>query len=534
MSFCGISDDFNLAEHLLKSGNGDDDIVFHYAGRDITRKELTAITTTYSGMFRLAGVSESDRVLLLMLDSPALSATFLACMAIGAVPVPLNPKTSADGLRHIMRDSRARFAVIESDDIDTHAAVLCESTYIEKNGVFIQEHYHHESKLDDDVIKNYGFTLLSPDDRKAAEAFPGYCIKKPQSTAFWQYSSGTTGKPKAIKHTQVGMLENTELFARRTLGIRDDDRIYSIPKMFFGYGLGNTFFFPVTLGAQSMIDSVWPSPKRVLENIRKYKPTIFFGVPAMYNALLDESLGVNKDDLASIRLYFSAGSPLPRQLYLRWKERFDGTILDGIGATEVGHVFLTNTPDKNRAGGTGFPVEGYEVRLVTEAGEEPRNGEQGVLLVKGPSLSSGYWENYNMNRMKFKDGWYRTGDVFVRNEDGSYSCMGREDDLFKINGRWVVPIEVENEVQRKFARVKEAVLIGRDNEQGLTEPFLFVCSDLDGEEEGELSNSILAHLSDSVESYMQPRNCIVVKELPRNDNGKLLRSQLFTHPFISN
>jgi benzoate-CoA ligase family protein len=457
-----------------------------------------------------------------MLDTPAFAAAFLACMAIGAIPVPLNPKTSPDSLRYIMTDSRARFAVIEQDAIDTQAPTLRESPFIEKNGIFVQDHYHHT------MPGNSGLNRLHIPDNNTVAPTTTYCVKKAQSVAFWQYSSGTTGLPKAITHTQVGMLESTEMFAKRTLGITSNDKIYSLPKMFFGYGLGNTFFFPLVLGAPSLIDSVWPTPKRVVENIKTYRPTVFFGAPAMYSAILDESLGIKDEDLSSIRLCFSAGSPLPEQLYIRWKERFGIPILDGIGATEAGHVFLSNTFETSRAGSTGYPVEGYEVLLVTEDGEEAKPGEQGVLMVKGPSLSSGYWENPALNQKKFKDGWYRTGDVFVRNKAGDYSCKGREDDLFKVNGRWVVPVEVESAVQRNFIKVKEAVLVGRENSQGLTEPVLFVCTDLDKSEENELSESILNYLSNAVESHKRPRDCIVLKELPRNDNGKLLRSQLST------
>jgi anthranilate-CoA ligase len=463
-----------------------------------------------------------------MLDTPAFPAVFLACIAIGAIPVPLNPKTSTEGLQYILNDSRARFAVIEADNYDTQITALLDSPYIEQKGIFVQNLYHHKSYVSNQSFQNRGIKQLINSDSDTLSDFGGYCYKKPHSTAFWQYTSGTTGPPKAIKHTQTGMLKNSELFARRTLGIRNSDKIYSIPKMFFGYGLGNTLFFPMALGAQSLIDSAWPTPKRVLENIKAYQPTIFFGVPAIYSTLLDESLDITHEELVSVRIWFSAGSPLPERLYHDWKERFGGTILDGIGATEVGHVFLTNTPAKNRAGSTGYPVDGYEVRLISETGTEVENAEQGALLVKGPSLSSGYWETPETNRKKFHNDWYQTGDIFVRSEDGAYSFIGREDDLFKVNGRWVIPMEIENMVQENFAEVKEAVLVGCDTGLGLIDPFLFVCSDLDAHEKHELSENILRFLSHSVDSYKKPRQCIVLKELPRNDNGKLLRSHLST------
>jgi benzoate-CoA ligase family protein len=519
---------FNLSEHLLEIDDSVDRVIFNYDGYGVSRSELYIVMAFLAASLRESGASESDRVLLLMLDTPALPAAFLACMAIGAIPVPLNPKISTEGLRHILHDSRARFAIIEADNYDTQREIVLSSPYMGREGIFVQDLYHHKLKTVERSFENRGIKHLINTTRDIVSDFGGYCYKKPQSTAFWQYSSGTTGLQKAIKHTQTGMLENSELFARRTLGIEQNDRIYSIPKMFFGYGLGNSLFFPMALGAQSLIDSVWPTPRRVLENIITYRPTIFFGVPAIYNALLDEDLGIKNKDLSSVRIWFSAGSSLPEQIYQRWEKRFGSAILDGIGATEVGHVFLSNSPNNHRAGSTGHPVEGYEARLLTECGNEADIGEQGVLLVKGPSLSSGYWESPENNRKIFCDGWYKTGDIFVRTKDGAYSFKGREDDLFKVNGRWVVPVEVENIIQQNFAKVKEAVLVGYNNAHGMTEPFLFVSSDIEDHETHELSDNILGFLSQSIEKHKRPRGCVVMKELPRNDNGKLLRSKLST------
>ncbi len=521
-----LSFDFNLAEHLLGISHMAEDIAFTYGDTPLSRGQLTRKVEGMATLLRRAGATESDRILLLMLDTPAFVVTFMASMAIGAIPVPLNPKTSPEVLRHIMLDSRARYAVVELDNLDLHVPVLRESPYIQPDGLLVQVHDHHGESVPREPLEEQRLAPLPLEAEHAADDFTGYCIKKPQSIAFWQYSSGTTGRPKAIEHSQIGMLENCELFAKRTIGIHADDRIYSIPKMFFGYGLGNSFFFPLVLGGQALIDAHWPTPKRVLDNLRRYRPTVFFGVPAMYNALLDPSMGVTDEDLASVRLFFSAGSPLPEQLYERWRSRFGRPILDGIGATEVGHVFLTNTPHNSRPGSTGTPVEAYQVRLMTEEGREAAVGEQGVLLVKGPSLCCGYWENPGLNNDKFRDGWYRTGDVFVRDEHGHYRCKGREDDLFKVNGRWVVPIEVESEVQRHFPEVKEAVLVGREGGSGMTEPVLFVNAAVEAHAHAALKDAILDRLATSVESHKRPRACFILDEFPRNDNGKLMRGRL--------
>jgi benzoate-CoA ligase family protein len=526
MSVCESQSAFNLAEYLLNVTADDDAPMFHYEGHDVLRRELVSMVAAFSAGLRNAGVAESDRILLLMLDTPALIALFLACIVVGAIPVALNPRMAGDSLRHVLRDSRARFAVIERDSTATYLPILRDSSFLNPRGIIVQDVYLPTSDPQSTNAAGTGFQSLQKWlEQGRTEKLGEFCVKAPRDVAFWQYSSGTTGLPKAVQHTQTGMLDSTHLFARDVLNIHSHDRIFSVPKMFFGYGFGNTFFFPLALGAHALIDSRWPKPEYVIENLRRYRPTVFFGVPAMYSILLDPKLGVTREDLSSVRLWFSAGAPLPVQIFDRWNERFGAPILDGIGATEVGHVFLTNSAKKNAAGSTGYPVPGYQVRLVTENGEEPRQGEQGVLLVKGPSVSPGYWEKPELNRQKFKDGWYRTGDVFVVGKDGDYRCRGREDDLIKVRGRWVVPLEVESMVQRNFSAVKEAVLVGRPDEAGLTEPVLFICTEA-GSDRDLLVSDIVSLLEEKLESYKRPRDCIVLNELPRNDNGKLLRARL--------
>lgn len=517
--------DFNLAEHLLNSISHDNAVVFHYEGQDIVRKELVSLVTTMCYHMQEIGVTESDRVLLLLHDSPAFIATFLACVYLGAIPVPLNPRTSQNGLRHVTHDSRARFAVIEVDAVETLVPVLCESPYLQKDGIVLQDYYHDDGLQINAVLRDAHLHSLNRWLMHGTGRAPEKpCVKKPQSIAFWQYSSGTTGLPKAVQHTQIGMLDNTELFAKNTLRIGPCDKLYSIPKMFFGYGLGNSFFFPILCKSQALIDSKWPTPERVISNIRKYKPTVFFGVPAIYSLLLDEKWGLTQDDISSVRLWFSAGTPLPEQLFERWNKRFGSVILDGIGATEAGHVFLTNSMMNYEPGSTGYPVQGYGIRLINDKGEEAGDGEQGVLMVKGPSISPGYWENPILNQQKFKDGWYRTGDVFVREAAGNYRCSGREDDLFKVKGRWVIPFEIETMVHRQFPVVKEAVMIGRTDSDGMTVPVLFVSTHASVSD--KLTTDIVEFLKSKIDSYKLPQACFAISEFPRNDNGKLLRSKL--------
>lgn len=515
-----LPQEINLADVLLSAHTNDHSIVYFYQNRPLTRKEIRLAAYRYAALFSKQGVSEGDRVVLFLYDTPLFIFSFLALILIGAIPVPVNPKLSAQSALHILTDSRAKFVVAESDQAAKLAESFDASPYLSDGCVFIQDIYTAFSSTTASFsVPTYLLSLVP--NFTQPHHFQS-CKKAHNSIAFWQYSSGTTGLPKAVQHNQVGMLKNGELFAKGILNISDQDKIYSVPKMFFGYGLGNTLFFPLLTGAQALIDHQWPTLETVENNIKNFNPSIFFAVPSMFNMLLKNA----PKECASIKICFSAGATLPETTYTRWKETFNKPILDGIGATEVGHVFLTNSPEDHAPGCTGKPVSGYEIKLINDFGEEAQLEEKGVLFVKGPSVSPGYWEKSKLNQEKFKDGWYRTGDVFIKTHTGHYSYRGREDDLFKVNGRWVIPSEIESFVHEKFPQIKEAVVVKRESEDGTLDPVLFVWSEANEAEKETLSNELIRLIADHFESYKVPKECFVVSELPRNDNGKLMRTHL--------
>jgi acyl-coenzyme A synthetase/AMP-(fatty) acid ligase len=358
------------------------------------------------------------------------------------------------------------------------------------------------------------------------------CVEsESQDIVFWQYTSGTTGKPKAVMHTAYGMLANTELYADRTLGIGPGDTLYSVAKMFFAYGLGNNLFFPLLLGATAILDREWPTLMSVADNISKYRPSVFFGVPAMYQMLLGNKDKLNRIAISAPRTYVSAGAALPASLFERWQKLTDKKILDGLGATEVGHIFLANDRETARPSATGKAIPGYEFRIEDTNGNQVAMGDQGVLWVRGPSICAGYRQNQkkpDTTKERFQHGWYRTGDMYSCDADGYYYCHGREDDLFKVKGRWIVPAEIESLVCTEFSDVIEAVLIPVNDRDGLTQAVLVLRTALNEAKAHILSEQIAGFLRHKVEQFKNPSAIHFVADFPRNDNGKLLRKALST------
>jgi benzoate-CoA ligase family protein len=486
-----------------------------WRGNETSYAELFDATARFAHAFGGWGVRRGQRVLLLLNDTPSAVEVFLAALWMGAIPVLLNPRLGVETLSYILKDSEAVAVVCEPEVVaQVERSIAASGT----RARLIVQDIHPMTRV------AHGIPLSTGLGEGAAPAFAELA---PDEDAYWQYTSGTTGKPKAVRQPSSAMIEVSQAFAVGVLSVGASDRLYSTAKLFFGYGLGNSVFFTLLNGATALLDDRWPTPELILENLKEFHPTVFFSVPALYNALTEHGLAV-KAHLAAGARCCSAGSQLPAALFERWKERFDIELLDGIGATEISHIFMCNRPTQARAGSTGVPVEGFQVKLASESGETTETNQRGVLWVRGPSLSLGYANRPEETRERFKDGWYRTGDVFVRREDGHYVYQGREDDLFKCRGRWVAPAELESHVLCHFHEVREAALISVLDDDGLETPALCVVTS--GECTKQAVKNLQQHLRESFakafESFKCPTRYHFLERLPKNDNGKLMRGAL--------
>jgi benzoate-CoA ligase family protein len=465
-----------------------------------TYRDLLALTARAGTALRDLGVEPEQRVALLLPDGVEWVATFLGTLRIGAVAVPLNTRLAPADWVAMLRDSRARVLIADGALLADLRPALTELPHLRAV-----------------VATGNGGSSLQA---LLAAAAPE-CAPEPVSgddMAFWLYTSGTTGGPKAAIHL------HRDLLACRHYGIDvlqagEQDRMYATSRLFFAYALGNALLIPLYLGARVFLDPAWPEPPGVLQALRTFEPTVFLSVPTFYGRLLRADLP--PDAFRSVRACVSAGERLPAELYHAWRERFGVEILDGLGATETIFMVLANRPGKSRPGSAGTPVPGTEVRLLDAEGRPVADGEPGVLHVRTPSVSPGYWNRLDVSRRAFVGEWFRTGDVMTRDSEGFYRHVGRDDELFKVAGMWVAPGDVET-VLLAHPGVADAGVVGSAAEGGLLKPVAFVVPRGGGEPE-VLAEELAAHVAAKLPSHQRPRRIRVVEELPRTVTGKLQR-----------
>jgi 4-hydroxybenzoate-CoA ligase len=344
--------------------------------------------------------------------------------------------------------------------------------------------------------------------------------------AFWLYSSGSTGHPKGVKHVHSSLKATADTYGRQVLDIRPDDLMFSAAKLFFAYGLGNSMTFPMAVGAASVLFPDRPTPDAVLATMRQYRPTIFAGVPTLYAALLAHAEIGNGAGSDRLRRCISAGEPLPEHIGVRWREAVGSDILDGIGSTEMLHIFLSNRPDDIRYGTTGKPVPGYDLRIL-DAGGEVADGEPGELAVRGPSSAEGYWNQRAKSRHTFRGEWTHTGDTYIRDADGYYRYRGRTDDMLKVGGIWVSPFEVE-EALIGHPAVLESAVVGHPDVDGLIKPKAFVVlqQSASGEDRAALTQALQEHVKQRIGVWKYPRWVEFHETLPKTATGKIQRYKL--------
>ena len=494
---------FNASEYLLDrrlaAGDGQRVALTGPLG-DVSYAELhDRVCRTAAGL-RASGLQPEQRILMVMADSPHFVVVYLAAMRIGAVPVPVSTMLRADDIAELLHDSRARLLAI------THEfAAVAESAAAMAPGLLA---VLGEAELD-------ALAATAPDDL--------VYDTDGDSPAFWLYTSGTTGTPKAAMHRHASVREVCETYGRQVLDIRPDDRCLSAAKAFFAYGLGNTVLFPLSAGAAAVLVPAPSKPDLIAAAAAKYGATLFFAGPTFFANMLRSGLAA--DTLSSVRLAASAGEALPASLYGRWTTHFGVDILDGIGMTEMLHIFLSNRPGAVKPGTTGVAVPGYELKLIDEeSGEEITGaGHPGTLFARGASTATGYWSRYDASRQVFQGEWLRTGDTYVRDADGYYACLGRTGDMIKASGIWVSPMEVEEKLQSHPA-VSQAVVVAAPDADGLEKPIAYVVRQADTAPvtAGELIDYCRAGLP----SFKRPRAVVFTEGFPMTATGKIRRVEL--------
>ncbi len=498
----------------VEAGRGETTAIHNAADGSVhSYAQVLEMVNRAGGALRGLGVRREERVMLLLLDSPEFVSCFFGAIKIGAVPVPTNTMLMPADYRYLLNDSRARVLVVSEALWPQIAPVRHELAYVE-HVVVVGESEVHPGQLSFDELCQAASAELSPE------------LLSRDDPCFWLYSSGTTGFPKGAIHLQHDMIVAADLYARSTLGIEQADRTFSVAKLFFAYGLGNGLYFPFRVGAATVLYPHKPDPTATFELIQRYQPSIFFSVPTGYAAMLALEQAAHRFDTTSLRLCVSAGEALPGALFSRWAERFGLEILDGIGSTEVLHIFISNRPGRARPGSTGEIVPGYEASIVDEQGAEVPDGEVGDLLIKGDSICSGYWNKHEQIKETIVGHWIRTGDKYTRDEEGFFSYQGRSDDMIKVGGIWVSPVEVEG-VLIQHPAVLESAVVGQEDAQGLIKTKAFVV--LKGSPPADpeaLALELQALAKEHLAPYKYPRSVEFVAELPKTATGKIQRFKL--------
>ena len=511
------SEYFNVAAYFLESPAAlhPERLAIVGEPREVTYGELSALANRAGNALRSNGVSRGDRVLIVLPDSAEFVAAFFGAAKIGAVAVPVNPFARSFDYIHYFENSEPRAAII-------HANALAEFLPASSVRPQIPIVIVGEEKMDSNGVsfaKWSAWTAAASEQLAAANT-------SPHDPAFMLYTSGSGGTPKAAVHHHADMLVSSHNYARTVLGLHADDLTFSVSKLFFAYGLGNGMYFPLSVGARTILNPEKTKVERVIEIVARDRPTLFFAVPTLYAAILREADGAGSAiDFSSVRKCVSAGETLPAEIFNAWKRQFGIEILDGIGSTEMLHIFISSVPGKCRPGSCGFPVPGYEVKIVDDKEELVRDGEIGNLWVRGASAFAEYWRIPELTARTKREDWVATGDKFFCDSHGYYNYCGRADDMLKVAGMWVSPAEVENSLLG-HRDVAEAAVVGATDERGLAYSVAHVVlrGNVHGSE--ELAAEICEHVKARLVSYKVPREVRFCRELPKTVTGKIQRFKL--------
>jgi benzoate-CoA ligase family protein len=506
---------FNAAEYFVdrhvREGRGER-IAIECEEQRVTYSQLSERVNRLGTALREAlDVRIEERVLLLLPDIPEFAYVFFGAIKIGAVPVPVNTLLRASDYEYLLNDTRARVAV-------TSESLLPLIQQIPRERLAFLQTIIVVGTASEGTL-SFSKLLAS---HSAELATAPTCA---DDVAFWLYSSGSTGRPKACIHLQHDMVVATEQYARNILKIRESDRFFSVAKLFFAYGLGNALYFPLAVGATSILWPGIPSPQNTCDVIERHRPTLFFSVPSNYAALMDFQSKNNDFDFSGIRLGISAGEALPASLNERLSKHFGFEILDGIGSTEALHIFVSNSPGDVRHGSTGRAVPGCEVKILDDRGQPVAAGEIGNLWVKSEAVCTAYWNCHEKTKQAIQGHWICTGDKFHQDGDGYYWFDGRTDDMLKVSGAWVSPSEIES-VLIEHAAVAEVAVVANKDKNGLTKPVAWVVLRAGFVGSAELASSLQEFVIARLPIYKRPRCVEFISELPKTATGKIQRFKL--------
>ncbi|MFO1306687.1 MAG: benzoate-CoA ligase family protein [Burkholderiales bacterium] len=503
---------FNFAQHLFHAnrGRGEKAAYLDDAGA-ITYSGLERESRRLASALQALGVRREERVFLCLHDTIDFPLAFLGSLYAGVVPVCANTLLTVDDYAYMLEHSRAQALIVSGALLPALAAAMAKSSH-EVRHVIVSR----PSAALADGHEDFASWLARAQPMGAPAATSRDAI------AFWLYSSGSTGRPKGTVHTHANLFRTDETYGRCVLALEESDVTFSAAKLFFAYGLGNALTFPLSAGATVVLMAERPTPAAVFKRLVERKPTVFFGVPTLYAGMLASPELPKRVDVA-MRRCVSAGEPLPKDIGERFATRFGCDVLDGIGSTEMLHIFLSNRPGEVRYGTTGTPVPGYDIELRGEDGRPVEDGHIGDLYIRGPSAALMYWESAARTRATFQGEWTKSGDKYVRESDGCYTYAGRSDDMLKVAGQYVSPFEVEAALMRHEA-VLEAAVVGK-LEDGLTRTLAYVVLK-SGAGDDALAESLKAFVKAELAPHKYPREIRFIAELPKTATGKIQRFKL--------
>ena len=515
-AYIDLPDEFNAATYFIDrhiAGGQGQKVAIECEERCITYQQLFEMVNRVGNYLRKLGVRIEERVFLLLFDTPEFAASFFGAIKIGAVPVPINTLLKPADYKYLLNDSRARVAIVSEALLPLIKAIPRQELQFLETILVVGTETWPDMPNFAEALSNGSSTLQT-------------AMTSKDDAAFWLYSSGSTGRPKACVHLQHDMVVSSEAYAKGILGISESDRCFSVSKLFFAYGLGNGLYFPFAVGATSILLPGPPRPNKVFEVIERHRPTLFFSVPSNYASLLAHVRQGGRDfDLSSVRWAVSAGEALPVVIFHRFQERFGVQILDAIGSTEALHMIIANRPGHVRPGSSGQVIPGFEARIVDENNRHAAAGEIGNLMVKADSVCAYYWNQHEKTKDTIEGHWIRTGDKYYQDGDGYFWYAGRSDDMLKVSGVWVSPIEIES-VLLEHVAVHEAAVVARPDEHQLPRTVACVVVREGVEANPALASELQAFVERRLASFKRPHQIEFYTELPKTATGKLQRFRL--------